>query len=158
MTNHNEAFDFEDEDYVDVYPDLDEVCEVADVCDLTGTDAELTARLGLRLEKIELTLPLELGFVVNELSRQYSRKEPVEATVKATVGLIVRDGWFYREWTIDRLSVKFANGRTKAYSPEAIDNDCDLETIAIEFYDELREACNAVKQSAEVEKMLLIKL
>jgi hypothetical protein len=74
------------------------------------------------------------------------------------VGLIVRDGWFYREWTIDRLSVKFANGKARAYSPEAIDNDGDLETIATEFYDELREACNGVKQPAEVEKMLLIKL
>lgn len=139
------------------YHDYDYGFDADDVCAIDEIDGVTADTIDLRTERVTLTKELDLNFVVQHLSARFSRLEPVEATVHATVGLEL--GWgggyvCYKRGDISSLVVRFADGSTRRYTRTHIENSSDIEEITFLFYSDLRDLSEEVKQVGAVEAKL----
>lgn len=128
--------------------DPDFICTV----DELGVTEE---QLPLVTEQVALTRDLDIGFVVQHLSKRFAAKEPVRATVHATVGIEIYSGaLYYMRGDIQRLVIDFADGSSRVYTRCHIERSCDLEDITFEFYDELADLSAALEQHDWLEQKL----
>jgi hypothetical protein len=128
--------------------DPDFICTIEDI----GVSED---QLSLVTEKVVLTRDLDIGFVVQHMSARFVARQPVRATVHATVGIEIYSGaLYYMRSDIQRLVIDFADGSSRAYTRCHIERSCGLEDITFEFYDELADLSVAVVQHDWLEEKL----